>query len=128
MSRKFFEYDFFCNLSTKLSLSRTQDKHGMSKEFHGHQKFYLELEVPVQLASSFFSILTQITPGIYWPKMFKLAKQCFSYFKFKDSLHTRVQTTAITKIEFEYKDILFNMFDVGGQRAERKKVKYHRAS
>ena len=42
--------------------------------------------------------------------------------KFQDILHTRVQTSAIIKIEFEYKDIVFHMYDVGGHRPERKKV------
>lgn len=39
----------------------------------------------------------------------------------QDILRTRVRTTGIVKIEFEYKSLVFHMFDVGGQRSERKK-------
>lgn len=39
----------------------------------------------------------------------------------QDILRTRVTTTGIVKIEFEYKRTMFHMFDVGGQRSERKK-------
>lgn len=39
----------------------------------------------------------------------------------QDILRTRVKTTGIVKIEFEFKSTMFHMFDVGGQRSERKK-------
>jgi len=39
----------------------------------------------------------------------------------QDILRTRVMTNTIVKIEFEYKSLVFNMFDVGGQRSQRKK-------
>ena len=39
----------------------------------------------------------------------------------QDVLRTRVKTTGIVKIEFEMKRTRFRMFDVGGQRSERKK-------
>ena len=39
----------------------------------------------------------------------------------QDVLRTRVKTTGIVKIEFEMKKTRFRMFDVGGQRSERKK-------
>jgi guanine nucleotide-binding protein G(o) subunit alpha len=39
----------------------------------------------------------------------------------QDVLRTRVMTNTIVKIEFEYKSLVFNMFDVGGQRSQRKK-------
>jgi len=38
-----------------------------------------------------------------------------------DVLRTRVKTTGIVEIKFKFKDLNFNMFDVGGQRSERKK-------
>ena len=39
----------------------------------------------------------------------------------QDVLRSRVKTTGVSKIEFPYKGIQFRMFDVGGQRSERKK-------
>uniref|UniRef100_A0A914I3V0 Guanine nucleotide-binding protein G(I) subunit alpha n=1 Tax=Globodera rostochiensis TaxID=31243 RepID=A0A914I3V0_GLORO len=38
-----------------------------------------------------------------------------------DVLRTRVKTTGIVETHFTYKDLNFKMFDVGGQRSERKK-------
>jgi len=38
-----------------------------------------------------------------------------------DVLRTRVKTTGIVEIGFDYRDLNFKMFDVGGQRSERKK-------
>jgi len=38
-----------------------------------------------------------------------------------DVLRTRVKTTGIIETQFTYKDLHFKMFDVGGQRSERKK-------
>ena len=39
----------------------------------------------------------------------------------QDVLRTRVATTGIVKVEFEYRHLTFNILDVGGQRSERKK-------
>lgn len=39
----------------------------------------------------------------------------------QDLLRTRVKTTGIVESHFSYKDLHFKMFDVGGQRTERKK-------
>ncbi|TRZ23854.1 hypothetical protein HGM15179_003245 [Zosterops borbonicus] len=39
----------------------------------------------------------------------------------QDVLHSRVQTTGIIETQFSFKDLNFRMFDVGGQRSERKK-------
>jgi guanine nucleotide-binding protein G(o) subunit alpha len=39
----------------------------------------------------------------------------------QDILRSRVQTTAIVEIRFPTKDMLFRVFDVGGQRSERRK-------
>lgn len=36
-------------------------------------------------------------------------------------MRTRVITTGIVKIEFRFRKLTFHMFDVGGQRSERKK-------
>lgn len=38
-----------------------------------------------------------------------------------DVLRTRVKTTGIVEIRFHFKELHFKMFDVGGQRSERKK-------
>jgi guanine nucleotide-binding protein G(o) subunit alpha len=39
----------------------------------------------------------------------------------QDILRTRVKTTGIVEINFTFKDLNFRVFDVGGQRSERKK-------
>ena len=39
----------------------------------------------------------------------------------QDVLRCRVKTTGVSKIEFTFKKVQFRMFDVGGQRSERKK-------
>ncbi|KAI4823744.1 hypothetical protein KUCAC02_012314 [Chaenocephalus aceratus] len=39
----------------------------------------------------------------------------------QDVLRTRVKTTGIVETHFNFKDLYFKMFDVGGQRSERKK-------
>jgi len=39
----------------------------------------------------------------------------------QDVLRTRVKTTGIVETRFTFKDLHFKMFDVGGQRSERKK-------
>ncbi|CAG7717717.1 unnamed protein product [Allacma fusca] len=39
----------------------------------------------------------------------------------QDVLRTRVKTTGIVETQFTYKSFTFKMFDVGGQRSERKK-------
>jgi len=39
----------------------------------------------------------------------------------QDILRTRVKTTGIVEINFSFKDLNFRVFDVGGQRSERKK-------
>ncbi len=39
----------------------------------------------------------------------------------QDVLRTRVKTTGIVKVEFQFQKLTFHMFDVGGQRSERKK-------
>lgn len=38
----------------------------------------------------------------------------------QDVLRTRVKTTGIVETHFTFKDLYFKMFDVGGQRSERK--------
>ena len=42
----------------------------------------------------------------------------------KDVLKTRVRTTGISQTKFVYKNILFKMYDVGGQRSHRNKWLY----
>jgi guanine nucleotide-binding protein G(o) subunit alpha len=39
----------------------------------------------------------------------------------QDILRTRVKTTGIVEINFSFKNLNFRLFDVGGQRSERKK-------
>ena len=39
----------------------------------------------------------------------------------QDILRTRVKSSGVVEIHFCYKNLLFRMFDAGGQRSERKK-------
>lgn len=39
----------------------------------------------------------------------------------QDVLRARVRTTGIIETQFRYKDLIYRMFDVGGQRSERRK-------
>lgn len=39
----------------------------------------------------------------------------------QDVLRSRVKTTGITETTFQIGDLMYRMFDVGGQRSERKK-------
>lgn len=39
----------------------------------------------------------------------------------QDILRSRVKTTGITEISFPVDDLLYKVFDVGGQRSERRK-------
>ena len=39
----------------------------------------------------------------------------------QDILRTRVKSSGVVEIHFRYKNLLFRMFDAGGQRSERKK-------
>jgi len=59
-------------------------------------------------AAYFFKSLSKFTADNYVPSD-------------QDILRTRVRTFTIVKIEFEYKSLVFHMFDVGGQRSQRKK-------
>ena len=52
--------------------------------------------------------------------LFSIKVASFTHFH-KDVLRTRVTTTGIVRIEFQFKKMMFHMFDVGGQRSERKK-------
>lgn len=39
----------------------------------------------------------------------------------QDVLRSRVRTTGIIETTFRYKDLIYRVFDVGGQRSERRK-------
>ncbi|XP_052340602.1 guanine nucleotide-binding protein G(i) subunit alpha-3-like isoform X2 [Oncorhynchus keta] len=59
-------------------------------------------------ASYYLNDLDRITQQSYVPTQ-------------QDVLRTRVKTTGIVETHFTFKEIYFKMFDVGGQRSERKK-------
>ncbi|XP_016329011.1 guanine nucleotide-binding protein G(i) subunit alpha-1-like, partial [Sinocyclocheilus anshuiensis] len=58
--------------------------------------------------SSYLNDLDRISSSSYVPTQ-------------QDVLRTRVKTTGIVETHFTFKDLHFKMFDVGGQRSERKK-------
>jgi guanine nucleotide-binding protein G(i) subunit alpha len=39
----------------------------------------------------------------------------------EDIVRARVKTTGITEVKFNVRDLVYRVFDVGGQRSERKK-------
>ncbi|XP_062402848.1 guanine nucleotide binding protein (G protein), alpha inhibiting activity polypeptide a [Sardina pilchardus] len=59
-------------------------------------------------ASYYLNDLDRISSGSYVPTQ-------------QDVLRSRVKTTGIVETHFTFKDLHFKMFDVGGQRSERKK-------
>lgn len=59
-------------------------------------------------ASYFFSEIERISMPNYCPTE-------------QDVLRARVRTTGIIETSFTYKDLVYRMFDVGGQRSERRK-------
>uniref|UniRef100_A0A3Q3WPY3 Guanine nucleotide-binding protein G(i) subunit alpha-1 n=1 Tax=Mola mola TaxID=94237 RepID=A0A3Q3WPY3_MOLML len=59
-------------------------------------------------AAYYLNDLDRISHGAYVPTQ-------------QDVLRTRVKTTGIVETHFTFKDLHFKMFDVGGQRSERKK-------
>ncbi|CAO3652799.1 unnamed protein product [Cunninghamella echinulata] len=69
---------------------------------HGHQ-FYLP-----DSASYFFKELQRIGQSNYIPTE-------------QDVLRARLKSTGITELKFQLNDLNIHMFDVGGQRSERKK-------
>ncbi|KAI8333096.1 guanine nucleotide binding protein, alpha subunit [Chlamydoabsidia padenii] len=71
-------------------------------EEHGH-RFYL-----MDSASYFFDDIQRIGQSDYTPTE-------------QDVLHARLKTTGITEIKFQLGGLFIHMFDVGGQRSERKK-------
>lgn len=40
----------------------------------------------------------------------------------EDIIRARVKTTGISEVKFTVRDLIYRVFDVGGQRSERKKV------
>ncbi|XP_031420047.1 guanine nucleotide-binding protein G(i) subunit alpha-1-like [Clupea harengus] len=59
-------------------------------------------------AAYYLNDLNRISSGSYIPTQ-------------QDVLRSRVKTTGIVETHFSFKDLHFKMFDVGGQRSERKK-------
>ncbi|KAI8098900.1 guanine nucleotide binding protein, alpha subunit [Halteromyces radiatus] len=71
-------------------------------EEHGH-RFYMMDSAPY-----FFDDISRIGRSDYKPTE-------------QDVLHARLKTTGITEIKFQLGGLFIHMFDVGGQRSERKK-------
>eukprot|EP00042_Codosiga_hollandica_P044841 m.447930 g.447930 ORF g.447930 m.447930 type:complete len:363 (+) comp56884_c0_seq4:674-1762(+) len=59
-------------------------------------------------ASYYFDAITRISAHDYMPTQ-------------QDVLRARVRTTGILETQFRYRDLTYRMFDVGGQRSERRK-------
>lgn len=59
-------------------------------------------------AAYFFNIIDDVSKSDYWPSD-------------QDILHCRIKTTGINETVFHMDDCKYRMFDVGGQRSERKK-------
>jgi GTPase SAR1 family protein len=80
----------------------------MMEEFNNKRYDYHVFEG----ATYFFNDLAKIRPPNYMPS-------------FEDVLHCRRKTTGIIEVEFVFENCIFKLFDVGGQRNERKKWIHH---
>uniref|UniRef100_A0A915HJD4 Guanine nucleotide-binding protein G(I) subunit alpha n=1 Tax=Romanomermis culicivorax TaxID=13658 RepID=A0A915HJD4_ROMCU len=92
-------------LSSELAacMKRLWSDRGVQECFHRSREYQLNDSAPYYLNS-----LDRISQSYYIPTQ-------------DDVLRTRVKTTGIVETHFTYKDLHFKMFDVGGQRSERKK-------
>jgi hypothetical protein len=72
------------------------------------------------LTSSTLSLSLSLLPLSYLNALDRLGQGDYVPTE-QDVLRTRVKTTGIVETHFNYKSISFKMFDVGGQRSERKK-------
>eukprot|EP00730_Choanoeca_flexa_P015871 TRINITY_DN7384_c0_g1_i2.p1 TRINITY_DN7384_c0_g1~~TRINITY_DN7384_c0_g1_i2.p1 ORF type:complete len:387 (+),score=108.05 TRINITY_DN7384_c0_g1_i2:191-1351(+) len=90
-------------------------------------------------AEYFFNSIDRISQQNYTPneQVFQMKQResqtcCFGRFNMyrcltpclcvsQDVLRARVRTTGIIETTFRYKDLIYRMFDVGGQRSERRK-------
>jgi hypothetical protein len=71
-------------------------------------KFRLSKTLIVQYPFSFLTQVDRLADPNYLPTV-------------QDILRTRVKTTGISEVQFTCKELSFRLFDVGGQRSERKK-------
>ncbi|VDD89519.1 unnamed protein product [Enterobius vermicularis] len=86
-----------------VCMKRLWQDHGVQECFMRSREYQLNDSAPYYL-----NYLDRISQPGYVPTQ-------------DDVLRTRVKTTGIVETHFTYKDLHFKMFDVGGQRSERKK-------
>jgi len=94
----------FISLSTNIKhIEQLWNDEGIQATFKRSNEFQLN-----DSANYYFDEIKRITKPEYIPTQ-------------PDVLRSRVRTTGIVETKFSIKDMKFKMFDVGGQRNERKK-------
>jgi len=86
-----------------MIMKRLWHDHGVQACFHRSREYQLN-----DSAAYYLNALDRISAQNYRPTQ-------------QDVLRTRVKTTGIIETQFKFKNLHFKMFDVGGQRSERKK-------
>ncbi|KAI5726672.1 hypothetical protein M8J76_006535 [Diaphorina citri] len=86
-----------------ILMKRLWSDQGVQHCFHRSREYQLN-----DSAAYYLNALDRISQPNYIPTQ-------------QDVLRTRVKTTGIIETHFTFKDLHFKMFDVGGQRSERKK-------
>ncbi|CAN7981610.1 unnamed protein product, partial [Ixodes pacificus] len=94
-----------CEITPELAsmMKRLWQDHGVQHCFSRSREYQLN-----DSASYYLNALDRISQASYTPTQ-------------QDVLRTRVKTTGIVETHFVFKELHFKMFDVGGQRSERKK-------
>ncbi|CAI4223201.1 unnamed protein product [Auanema sp. JU1783] len=91
------------NSELKNALCRLWADKGVKKAFEYRQEIHM-----TESAAYFFDNIERLAAKDYKPTV-------------QDILHTRVPTTGVVKFMFTFREINFEVFDVGGQRSERRK-------
>uniref|UniRef100_A0A914HMD0 Uncharacterized protein n=1 Tax=Globodera rostochiensis TaxID=31243 RepID=A0A914HMD0_GLORO len=91
------------NTQVKLAIQRLWKDPLINAAFKNNTNYHV-----IESASYFFEHVERVAGKHYWPTN-------------QDILMSRMATTGVVKLVFNLKNIEFNVFDVGGQRSERRK-------
>ncbi|XP_077503512.1 G protein alpha o subunit [Amblyomma americanum] len=108
--RSFFENTLFSK-TEKGNLNPEHDTKTILKELWVPGQKCFSFNTSTQLNNSAFAFLDDLD---------RLGKKEYMPTE-QDILRTRVKTTGIVEVHFSFKNLNFKLFDVGGQRSERKK-------
>uniref|UniRef100_A0A183BKR3 Guanine nucleotide binding protein, alpha subunit n=1 Tax=Globodera pallida TaxID=36090 RepID=A0A183BKR3_GLOPA len=91
------------NTQVKLAIQRLWKDPSINTAYKNNTNYHV-----IESASYFFENIERVAEKDYWPTN-------------QDILMSRMATTGVVKLVFNLKNIEFNVFDVGGQRSERRK-------